>query len=104
MADLTNKKEDVIVIKLDAKAEAAFDTWKSGLSNDDKTKFTKYDNGLIMCPPDPTDSLKVERDELIELVNANADTPTAVVRLNFEGPSFAAIIMLVADPDNEEPK
>lgn len=102
MTDLTNIKDDFIVICPDAKTMAAFETWKAGLKTEEKANFTVDSGKYIVSSPDPTGVLDATRKELIALVDANAETPTSVVRLRFTGTTFSSIIMLVAKPPEDE--
>ena len=105
MSDLTDKKDDFIVISPDAKTRTAFDTWKGGLKTEEQANLSVVDDKYIVSAPDPEDLMKVTRDELVDIVAANAETPTDIVRIRFSGTRYASagiIIQCVADPDDIE--
>ena len=103
MADLTDMKQDYIIIKPDAKATTAFNSWKSKLSTGDKDKFALDDSGVIFCPPDPDDKLTKERDELVALVENNSESVQCIVRLRFfSDGTISMISSRVNDPEDDK--
>ena len=104
MSDLTDKRNDLIIICPDAKTMTAYETWYDKLTVDEKVNFKVDDGKYIVSSTDPLGTLDATRDALIKLVDDNAETPTSVVRLRFEGTTFASIAMLVAKPEEEPEK
>ena len=103
MSDLTDKQNDIIVIRPDDKTFNAIVTWKDKLDTGDKTKFVvDAVEKTVISYPDPLGTLDATRDELIALVDVNAESPTSVVRLRFDGPTFAAIVNMVAKPPEDK--
>ena len=103
MPDLTDKRLDLIVVCPDAKTMTAFDTWESTLKTDEKANFSIVADKYIVSAPDPENLLTETRDAFVALVDTEAESMTSVVRLQFDGVTFAAIVMLVHKPV-EEPK
>lgn len=99
MNNLLDKRQDIIIIHPDDKTFAAVVAWKDKLNTEDKAKFVvDATERTIISYPDPLGVLDAKRDELIALVDVNAESATSVVRLRFDGPMFAAIIMMVGPP------
>ena len=96
MTDLTDKRQDIIIIRPDDKTFTAIVAWKDKLTVLDKTKFVvDAVEKTVISYPDPLGTLDATRDALIALVDKTAESPTSVVRLRFNGPTFAAICMMV---------
>lgn len=102
MADLTDKKNDLMIVLPDAKTMTKFVEWEGKLKTDEKANFS-IAGGFIFSVPNPADNLKATRDAFIDLVDKNAETPTVIWRLNHNGPTPSMISMRVADPEVEEP-
>ena len=97
MADLTDKKKDFIVMRPDAKALAAIESWLDKQTPGAKANIS-VSSGYVVSLPDPLNQLEATRDALIALVDKEAESMSSVVRLQFDGPTFSVIVMQVAKP------
>lgn len=96
MNNLLDKRQDIIIIHPDDKTFTAIVAWKDKLNTEDKAKFVvDATERTIISYPDPLGVLDAKRDELIALVDVNAESETSIVRLQFNGPTFASISMMV---------
>ena len=98
MADLTNIKNDIIIVCPDPKTMTAFVEWQAALKSGERANLSVVENTYIVSAPDPLGTLDVIRKEFIKLVDDNAESPTSVVRLQFTGTTFSSVAMLVAKP------
>ena len=104
MADLTDKQNDLIIICPDAKTMTAYEAWYDKLTVDEKVNFKVDDGKYIISSTDPLGTLDATRDELIKLVDDNAESMTDIVRIKFSGTTFetlAFIVSKVAKPPEE---
>ena len=92
----------LIIIKPDPKVLAAAKMWRDELDATDKAKFVVDDTeGVIISH---ADSASAKRTELADLVDANAEGPTGIVEITFNGTEIESIstrILRVADPEEE---
>ena len=100
MPNLTDIKNDLIIICPDAKTMAAYETWVDKLKTDEKANFSIVSDKYIVSTPDPDNLMKDTRDAFVALVDKEAETMTDVVRLQFKpDKTFAMIINKVHKPE-----
>ena len=90
MSDLTDKQNELIIIKPDAKTLTAINAEVDKWTNDEKLNVTVKD-GYVFSQPDPLGVLDEKRDKLIDIIDITADGPTDIVRIRFSGSEFVTL-------------
>jgi hypothetical protein len=105
MSDLTDKRNELIIIKPDAKTLTAINAETSKWTTTEKLNVTVKD-GYVFSQPDPLGVMDEKREALIGLVDTNAEAPTDVVRIRFSGTEAVTLAFISQNvgPIPEEPK
>ncbi len=97
MPDLTDIRDDDILIHADAKALTAIQTEMGKWSGDEKAHVT-IKGGSIYMPADPDGVMDEKRKALIGAVDKEAASMHSVVRTRWNGSEFAFIVQQVHKP------